>query len=71
MEKESEIDDFGVDSEHLTEAESYYPTRLEYFAGKALQGLVAGRSERDLKSVVRNSMKLAFEMEEAIDKAQG
>ena len=66
----NEMDSFGVDYDPLPEAESYYPTRLEYLFGKAMQGLVTGRSERDLKSVVRNSMNLAFEAEIALDKAQ-
>jgi hypothetical protein len=64
-------DDFGADFNPLPLAESYYPTRLEYFAGKALQGLVTGRSERDLRSVIPKSIALAKEMEDAVDSAQG
>ena len=51
----------------LADPKSYYPTRLEYFAGKALQGLVTGRSERDLKHVGARSVQLGKELEEAID----
>ncbi len=51
-------------------AESYYPTRLEYFAGKALQGLVTGRSEKDLKRAANKAVLLAIELEDAIDSAQ-
>ena len=63
-------DDFGADFTPLPLAESYYPTRREYMAGKALQGLVTGRSEKDLSSVVRKALALAQEMEAALDKAQ-
>ena len=65
-------EDFGEEIEWtaIADPKSYYPTRLEYFAGKALQGLCTGRSERDLVSVVRKSLMLARELEEAIDSAQ-
>lgn len=63
--------DFGADFEPLPVQESYYPTRFEYFAGKALQGLCSGRSEKDLGSVVRKTLILAREMEDSIDSAQG
>jgi len=67
-----EIDkDFGADFQPLPIQESYYPTRFEYFAGKALQGLCTGRSEKDLGSVIRKSLLLAKEMEDVIDSAQG
>ena len=59
--------DFGADYEVLPFAESYYPTRLEYFAGKALQGLVVGRSEKSLRLAAPNALKLAQELEIAID----
>ena len=65
-----ELEDFGADFNPLPVAESYYPTRLEYMAGKALQGLCTGRSEKDLGSVVRKAILLATEMEEALDSAQ-
>lgn len=60
-------DDFGADFIPLPMSESYYPTRFEYFAGKALQGLCTGRSEKDLGSVVRKSLLLAKEMEDSLD----
>ena len=47
--------------------QSYSPNRLEYFAGHALQGLIAGRSEKDLKKSAARALALANEMEEAID----
>jgi len=54
----------------LPVAESYYPTRLEYFAGKALQGLVTGKSEKSLRRAASYALKLAQEMESEIDSAQ-
>jgi hypothetical protein len=48
----------------------YCPTRLEYFAARALQGLVTGRSEKDRRSSVRDAIKLATELCESCDKAQ-
>jgi len=63
-------EDFGADFKPLPVAESYYPTRLEYFAGKALQGLVVGRSEKDLINVSRQAtyaVALARALENAID----
>lgn len=66
---------FGTDASPtytpLPELKSYYPTRLEYFAGKALQGLVTGRSEKDLKNSAKRSLELAEEMETLLDTAQG
>ncbi len=46
--------------------QTYKPTRLEYFAGQALQGLVTGKAEKDLKHVVRLALDLAREMETAL-----
>jgi hypothetical protein len=65
-----EVEDFGAEFQPLTELESYYPTRLEYFAGKALQGLVTGRAEKDLRTAVKRSVELAQQMEDLIDSAQ-
>ena len=64
--------DFGSDVEwkELKSPESYYPTRLEYFAGKALQGLVTGRSEKELRKAASLALILAQEMEDAVDSAQ-
>jgi len=67
------IKDFGADFKPLPVPESYYPTRLEYFAGKALQGLVVGRSEKDLNNVskiARRSLALSEALEKEIDSAQ-
>ena len=44
----------------------YTPTRYEYFIGQALQGLVAGRSEKDLKHTVRLAVMLAREVEDEL-----
>ena len=52
------------------ETHLYYPTRFEYFLGHLVQGLITGRAERDLKSVVRNAVKLADEIEDMIDKRE-
>ena len=46
---------------------SYSPNRLEYFAGLALQGLVTGRAEKDIKKCVRTALELANEMERTLD----
>ena len=48
----------------------YYPNRFEYFVGRALQGLVAGRPEKDLRTVVRRSIDLAIEVENELDSAE-
>ena len=65
-------ENFGEEIEWTAVADpkSYYPTRLEYFAGKALQGLCTGRSDRELSSVVRQALLLATELEEEVDSAQ-
>jgi len=65
---EESIKDFGADFKTLpVVVESYYPTRLEYFAGKALQGYVTGRADKDLKHAADKALKLAQEMENTID----
>ena len=46
---------------------TYKPSRFEYFAASALQGLVTGRSEKDIRKSVQNALALAHEMENAID----
>ncbi len=59
--------DFGADFNEIpVMLESYYPTRLEYFAGKALQGLVTGRAEKELKNSAVWALKLAVDMETVI-----
>jgi hypothetical protein len=75
IEKIEEEVAFGeeIDWHKLGSPKSYYPTRLEYFAGKALQGLVTGRSEKDIKRpyhVAEQATKLAKELEEVVDTAQ-
>ena len=59
--------DFGADFKELPIAHSYYPTRLEYFAGKALQGLVTGQAEKNLRTTVKRALELAQDMEVALD----
>jgi hypothetical protein len=61
---------FGANFKELKSIESYYPTRFEYMFGKALQGLVVGRADKDISKSVRNAILLAEEAEEALDKAQ-
>ena len=61
------VKDFGANFKELTSVESYYPTRFEYFAGKALQGLVTGQSEKNLRSTVKRALILAQEMEDALN----
>ena len=54
----------------LGDPRSYYPTRLEYFAGKALQGMVTGRAEKDLNRpywLAEKAVKIAKELEIVID----
>ena len=46
---------------------SYTPNRFEYFAGQALQGLVVGRSEKNIKRWATLAIELAKEMEDAVD----
>lgn len=46
---------------------SYTPDRLEYFAGQALQGLVVGRSEKNLNKWAKMAVDLARELENEID----
>ena len=65
---EESMKDFGADFRTLpVVVESYYPTRLEYFAGKALQGLVTGQAEKQLRTSVKRAVQLAQEMEELFD----
>jgi hypothetical protein len=71
--KPEDVEDFGADFKPLPTSESYYPTRLEYFAGKALQGLVVGRSEKDLTNVskvAKRALALSEALEDAIDSAE-
>ncbi len=45
----------------------FTPNRFEYFAAIALQGLVIGRSEKDIRKAVKVALVLAEELEDAID----
>ena len=54
----------------ILESDNYYPTRLEYFAGHAMQGLCSGKADRQLESVARKAVTLAQEMERELDSAQ-
>jgi hypothetical protein len=69
--QQDEIEDFGADFKPLPMAESYYPTRLEYFAGKALQGVVTGRAEKDLKYAAKRALALGKEMDDLFDLEPG
>ena len=51
----------------ITRRITYQPNRFEYFAALALQGLITGRSEKDIRKCVANALALAKEMEMAID----
>ena len=51
----------------ITRRITYQPNRFEYFAAFALQGLVTGRSEKDIRKSVKAAIVLAKEMEDAID----
>jgi len=74
--KVTEKEVFGEDInwKKIEDPKSYYPTRLEYFAGKALQGLVTGRSDKDVMrpfSIAERAVKLAKELENVIDSEKG
>jgi hypothetical protein len=64
-----------IDWKTLQDPHSYYPTRLEYFAGKALQGLVAGRSPAEytskrIRAAAQVAVDFAQVLEEFCDQAQ-
>ena len=61
---------YGEKWQEIVERAVYAPTRFEYFVGLALQGLVTGRAERDLKTAVRKSLDLAREVETLLDKTE-
>ena len=61
---------YGEKWEEIVERAVYAPTRFEYFVGLALQGLVTGRAERDLKTAVRKALDLAKEVEALLDKKE-
>ena len=45
----------------------YNPTRLDYFAARALQGLVTGRSEKDRRKAATQAVALAKEIVELLN----
>ncbi len=49
----------------------YYPTRLDYFAARALQGLVTGRAEKDRRVAAKQAVALAKELVELLDQTSG
>lgn len=49
------------------EMDIYSPTRLDYFAARILQGLVAGRSEKDIRKTPKWAVFLAKELVETLD----
>ena len=49
--------------------DSYVPTRIDYFAPRILQGLVSGRSIKNMDGYVRESVRLAHALVEEIHKA--
>ena len=72
MKGKQELEDFGEDInwKKIEDPKSYYPSRLEYFAGKALQGLVIGRSHKDLQNthgIAVNAVNLAKALEYVVD----
>ena len=59
--------DFGADFAPLPTEETYYPTRLEFMFAHALQGLIIGRSENDIRKSVPKALKLAQDALVALD----
>ncbi len=49
------------------EMDVYSPTRLDYFAARALQGLVTGRSLKDRRVCAKEAVTLANELVELLD----
>ena len=49
------------------EMDIYSPTRLDYFAARALQGLVTGRSEKDRRVSAKQAVALAKELVVLLD----
>ena len=55
----------------IYEVDSYIPTRLEYFAGLALQALLPIAPPKDRARCIPEAIALAKQMEEAIDSEAG
>lgn len=72
MRRKEDLDDFGEDInwKKIEDPKSYYPTRLEYLAGKVLSGILTGKSLREYEKCIELSVELAKRMEEELDKAQ-
>ena len=49
----------------------YYPTRLEYFAARALQALLTSVSEKKHDTAAVQAVVIASQIEIVLDKAQG
>ena len=49
---------------------AYAPTRFEYIAIAALQGLVAGRSIKDAPKAIQQAVEIAGQMEKALDSTE-
>jgi hypothetical protein len=47
----------------------YQPTRLDYFATRALQGLLVGRSEKGRRLCAKEALSIAQELIERVDSA--
>lgn len=72
QEKLDDITDFGedIDWKQLRSPQSYYPTRLEYLAGKILGGLLTGSPSKEHEKRVLLSVELAQKLEVELDSAQ-
>ena len=60
---------FAREPLHFVE-DIYYPTRMDYFAARALQGLLVGRSEKDRRACAKQAVILAQEIIERVDSAK-
>lgn len=52
------------------ESPEYRPTRFEYIAIAALQGLIVGRSVKDQPKAVQQAIRIATDMEIALDSSE-
>lgn len=71
MSTQANVDqEFGGYSSLPRIAETYYLTRFEYFAGRALQGLLTGKSLKEHDNCVKHAIQIAKKMEAALDEAK-
>ena len=70
QEKKKKEFDLSEKWKEVEVAQGYYPTRLEYFAGKALQGLVGSRAPKDYSKIAALAVALAEDLEDAVDSAK-